>query len=65
MAGVVGADMPGSVVLVLGSANLVADGFAMGAGNFSATKAEVEDYRRRWRSNASTSRWNRMASARR
>ena len=46
VAGVVGADMPGTVVLVLGLANLVADGFAMGAGNFSATKAEVDDYRR-------------------
>jgi VIT1/CCC1 family predicted Fe2+/Mn2+ transporter len=38
--------MPGGVVLVLGLANLVADGFAMGAGNYSATKAEVDDYRR-------------------
>ena len=46
VAGVVGADMPGTVVLVLGLANLVADGFAMGAGNYSATKAELDDYRR-------------------
>jgi VIT1/CCC1 family predicted Fe2+/Mn2+ transporter len=46
VAGVVGADMPGSVVLVLGLANLIADGFAMGAGNYSATKAELDDYRR-------------------
>src|ERR1700676_4913299 len=46
VAGVVGADMPGSVVLVLGLANLVADGFAMGAGNYSGTKAEIDDYRR-------------------
>jgi vacuolar iron transporter family protein len=46
VAGVVGADMPGSVVLVLGLANLVADGFAMGAGNYSGTKAESDDYRR-------------------
>ncbi len=46
VAGVVGADMPGSVVLVLGLANLIADGFAMGAGNYSATKAEVDDYQR-------------------
>jgi vacuolar iron transporter family protein len=43
---VVGADMPGSVVLVLGLANLIADGFAMGAGNYSGTKAEIDDYRR-------------------
>jgi vacuolar iron transporter family protein len=46
VAGVVGADMPGSVVLVLGLANLIADGFAMGAGNYSGTKAEIDDYRR-------------------
>ncbi len=46
VAGVVGASMPGSVVLVLGLANLVADGFAMGAGNYSATKAELDDYNR-------------------
>ena len=42
VAGVVGADMPGAVVLVLGMANLVADGFAMGAGNYSGTKAESD-----------------------
>jgi VIT1/CCC1 family predicted Fe2+/Mn2+ transporter len=46
VAGVVGADLPGTIVLVLGLANLLADGFAMGAGNYSATKAEVDDYRR-------------------
>ncbi len=46
VAGVVGAALPGSVVLVLGMANLIADGFAMGAGNYSATKADVDDYRR-------------------
>jgi len=44
VAGVVGADLPGTVVLVLGLANLVADGFAMGAGNYSGTKAELDDY---------------------
>src|ERR1700676_3365266 len=46
VAGVVGADLPGTVVLVLGLANLIADGFAMGAGNYSGTKAEIDDYRR-------------------
>ncbi len=46
VAGVVGADLPGTVVLVLGLANLIADGFAMRAGNYSATKAELDDYRR-------------------
>lgn len=33
-------------MLVLGLANLMADGFAMGAGNYSATKAELDDYGR-------------------
>jgi VIT1/CCC1 family predicted Fe2+/Mn2+ transporter len=46
VAGVVGADLPGSVVLVLGLANLIADGFAMGAGNYSGTKADLDDYGR-------------------
>jgi VIT1/CCC1 family predicted Fe2+/Mn2+ transporter len=46
VAGVVGADLPGTVVLVLGLANLIADGFAMGAGNYSATKADLDDFRR-------------------
>jgi vacuolar iron transporter family protein len=46
VAGIVGAALPGSVVLVLGLANLAADGFAMGAGNYSGTKAELDDYRR-------------------
>ena len=36
--------MPGSVAL--GLANLVADGFAMGAGNDSRTTAELGDYRK-------------------
>jgi vacuolar iron transporter family protein len=46
VAGVVGAELPATVVLVLGFANLIADGFAMGAGNYSATKADLDDYRR-------------------
>jgi hypothetical protein len=37
--------MPGRVVLVLGLANLVADGFAMGAGNYSGTKADSDFYK--------------------
>ena len=46
VAGVVGAQLPASVVLVLGLANLVADGFAMGASNYSGTKAERDEYER-------------------
>ena len=46
VAGVVGADLSASILLILGFANLVADGFAMAAGNFIGTKSERDDYER-------------------
>lgn len=46
VAGVVGADLSTTVVLLLGFANLLADGFAMAASNYSGTKAEREEYDR-------------------
>lgn len=46
VAGVVGADLPSMVLLVLGVANLVADGFAMAAASYSGTQAERDDYDR-------------------
>jgi VIT1/CCC1 family predicted Fe2+/Mn2+ transporter len=46
VAGVVGADLSATVVLLLGFANLLADGFAMAASNYIGTKAEREDYTR-------------------
>jgi VIT1/CCC1 family predicted Fe2+/Mn2+ transporter len=46
VAGVVGADLSARVVLILGFANLLADGFSMAASNYSGTKAERDDYRR-------------------
>ncbi len=46
VAGVVGADLSARVVLILGAANLLADGFSMAAGNYAATKAEHDDYER-------------------
>ncbi len=46
VAGVVGANLSASVVLILGFANLVADGFAMAASNYSGTKAERDEYER-------------------
>lgn len=46
VAGVVGADLSSRVVLILGAANLLADGFSMAAGNYSGTKAELDDYER-------------------
>jgi len=45
VAGVVGAHLSPSVILILGSANLIADGFAMAAGNYLATRSEHEEFR--------------------
>ena len=41
-AGVAGADLPGAVVLILGLANLFADGFAMASSNYLAVESEHE-----------------------
>ncbi|WP_420392524.1 VIT1/CCC1 transporter family protein [Acuticoccus sp.] len=46
VAGAIGADLPTRIVIILGIANIVADGLSMAAANYSGTKAEVEDYRR-------------------
>ncbi len=46
VAGVVGAELGARVILILGLANLLADGFSMAAGNYSATKSEIDDYHR-------------------
>ena len=40
--GVEGAGMSGGVVLILGAANLIADGFSMAASNFLGTRAEEQ-----------------------
>ena len=46
VAGVAGAQLSTSVLLLLGFANLVADGFAMAASNYLGTRAEHDDYER-------------------
>ena len=46
VAGVAGAGLSPLVILALGFANVLADGFSMAAGNYSGTKAELEDTRR-------------------
>jgi vacuolar iron transporter family protein len=46
VAGVVGANLSASVLLILGFANLLADGFAMAASNYTGTKSERDDYDR-------------------
>lgn len=44
VAGVVGADLSPRVLLILGAANLLADGFSMAAANYSSTRTEAEEY---------------------
>ena len=46
VAGVAGAALSTDVILILGFANLVADGFSMAAGNFSSSRTEAEQYDR-------------------
>ena len=42
VAGAIGASLSPMIVLILGFANLFADGFAMAAGNYQATRARIE-----------------------
>ena len=42
LAGAVGADLSARVIIILGIANLAADGFSMAAGNFTATRTALE-----------------------
>ena len=46
VAGVVGAQLSSGIILVLGLANLLADGFSMAASNYSGTKSEIDDRER-------------------
>lgn len=46
VAGVAGAGLSPWVIIALGVANVLADGFSMAAGNYSGTKAELDDARR-------------------
>jgi vacuolar iron transporter family protein len=46
VAGVQGAGLPTNIIVILGAANIFADGFSMAAGNYSATKADLDDRRR-------------------
>lgn len=45
VAGVVGANLAPGIILILGSANLIADGLSMAASNYVATRAEHEEFR--------------------
>ncbi|WP_417684164.1 VIT1/CCC1 transporter family protein [Roseibium sp.] len=46
VAGSLGANLSSTIVLILGLANLLADGFSMAAANYSGTKTEEADYHR-------------------
>jgi VIT1/CCC1 family predicted Fe2+/Mn2+ transporter len=42
VAGAQGASLPSSIVIILGFANLLADGFSMASGNYLGIKSEIE-----------------------
>lgn len=44
VAGAVGADLSMSIILILGFANLLADGFSMSVGAYLSTKSELDNY---------------------
>ncbi len=44
VAGAAGAQLDSSVVIILGFANLIADGFAMSVGSYLSTKSEIDNY---------------------
>lgn len=46
VAGVAGADLAPAIILIIGFANLIADGFSMAAGNYLGTKSEKEFYQK-------------------
>jgi len=46
VAGVEGAGLSPNVIIALGIANILADGFSMAAGNFAGTRAELDDRKR-------------------
>jgi VIT1/CCC1 family predicted Fe2+/Mn2+ transporter len=45
VSGIVGGGVPRSAILILGAANLLADGFSMAASNYSGTRAEHDERR--------------------
>lgn len=44
VAGAVGADLDASIIIILGFANLLADGFSMSVGAYLSSKSEKENY---------------------
>lgn len=48
VSGVAGAGLSPVIILILGLANLIGDGFSMAAGAYSSTKTENDNYKRLW-----------------
>lgn len=48
VSGVAGAELGTSIILILGLANLLADGFSMATGAYLSNKSEHEYYRKEW-----------------
>ncbi|MCL6260295.1 VIT1/CCC1 transporter family protein [Aquiflexum sp. TKW24L] len=46
VAGAVGADLDASIIIILGFANLLADGFSMSVGAYLSAKSEKENYKK-------------------
>lgn len=46
ISGVAGAGLPSTVIIALGLANVLADGFSMAASNYLGTRSEAENHRR-------------------
>ena len=46
VAGAVGAELPAKAVIILGAANVLADGFSMAAANYSGARAEADNVER-------------------
>ena len=65
VSGVVGAQLDAGIILILGAANLLGDGFSMATGAFLSSKSEQEYYDRererkpgRWRSSRKGRSWS-------
>jgi hypothetical protein len=65
VAGVAGADLDETVVIILGGANLIADGFSMAISNYLGSGAERQEREVPAARRSATSGWCRRASARR
>lgn len=48
VAGVAGADLDASIIIILGLANLLADGFSMATGAFLSARSEEEYFQKEW-----------------